>query len=420
VVNAEKRTIMRVTGQPGFIEAYEQTAIFSKISGYVDEWKVDIGDRITKDTVLAHLDVPDLIAEHEEKKAEVELDEVRIKVAEEMVNVATENWKMASAQVDEAKANLGKYAADVVRWKADYARISALAKSDSIEKPVEDESYKQLQSSIATQHAAESGIVVAEATRGARKADVAKARIDVDAARARAKVDRATERRLAATVAYATIKAPYDGIVVKRNVNVGDYARPATGDQSAANNNPQASHGSTHPLYVVARTDKVRIFLDVPEMEANGIHAGSNARVSIQAVDNLEFTAPVTRTSWSLNASSRTLRAEIDVANPGGRILPNMYAYGSVELTRVGVWTIPLQAVVQRGNQHYCYVFEDGKAVRIPVQLGIDDGNWIEVTAKRTQEKWLPLDGTERIVVGDVSQLSNGELVRTNDAPVAQ
>jgi multidrug efflux pump subunit AcrA (membrane-fusion protein) len=421
VVNVAKRTIVHVTGQPGFIEAYEQTSIYPKISGFIDAWKVDIGDPITKGMVLAHLDVPDLVAEYDEKKADVELDEVRIAVAEKFVTVALENFKKASAQVDEARANLGTNKAEVARWTVGYERIHGLAIRKAIDETVEDESRKHLQSSIASQSAAESGVVVDLANAAALKAEVAKARIDVDAARARAKVARATERRLAALVGYTTVQAPYDGIVVTRNVNTGDYAQPAAGDQSAARNNPGTSRASSNnPLYVVARTDKVRIFLDVPEMEANGIHPGSKAHVKIEAVDNMEFPTEVTRTSWALNAKSRTLRAEIDIPNPGRRILPNMYAYGSVELTRVGVWAVPLEAVFQLGNQDYCYVFEDGKAVQVPVQLGIDDGSWVEVTKKRSKVEWLPFNGTEQIVTGELSQLHNGEPVRVSASAVAQ
>jgi HlyD family secretion protein len=420
VVNVAKRTIVHVTGQPGFIEAYEQTSIYPKISGFIDYWKVDIGDSITKNMVLAHLDVPDLVAEYEEKKADVELDEVRIKVADKFVNVSLENLNKARAQVDQAKANLGTNRADVARWTVGYERIHGLAERKAIDETVEDESRKHLQSSIASQSAAESGIVVDTANAAALKADVAKARIDVDAARARAKVSRATARRLAALVGYTTVQAPYDGIVVTRNVNTGDYAQPAAGDQSAARNNPGASRASSNnPLYVVARTDKVRIFLDVPEMEANGIHPGSKAHVKIEAVDNMEFATQVTRTSWALNAKSRTLRAEIDIPNPGRRILPNMYAYGTVELSRVGVWAVPLQAVFQLGNQDYCYVLEQGKAVQLAVQVGIDDGTWVEVTKKRSKVEWLPFNGTERLIVGELSQLHNSELVRVSaSAPV--
>jgi len=415
-----KRTIFRQSGQPGYIEAYEQTSIYPKIAGFIDEWKVDIGDTITKDMVIAHLDIPDLVADYEEKKAEVEFDEVRIKVAEQLVTVAEENLKTAGAQIDEAKANLGKNKAEVERWAADYKRISALARDKAVDANVEDESRKHMQSSIASLHAAEAGITVAETTKAARKADVDKAKVDVDAARARAKVARATEKRLAAMVGYTIIRAPYNGIVVTRNVNTGDFAQPAAGDPSAQRNNPAASRVNSNPLYVVARTDKVRIFLDVPEMEANGIRPGSNAHVKIEAVDNMELSTTVTRTSWALNAKSRTLRAEIDIPNPGGKILPNMYAYGTVELTRTDVWAIPVQAAFRVGNQDYCYLFEDGKAVQLPVQLGIDDGAWVEVAKKRAGKEWAPFNGNERILVGELSQLSNGEPVRVNAAAAAQ
>lgn len=412
-VEVQKRTIVRETGQPGFIEAYEQTAIYPKVSGFVDDWQVDIGDPIKKDQLLAHLNVPDLVAEHEEKTAERELDEVRIQVAEQFVTVAEENLNTAIAQVEQAKADLGKAKADVERWRVDFARISALVKAKSIDETVQDESRKRLDTSIAALQAAQAGIVVVGATREARKADVEKARADVEAAKAQAKVSRATEKRLEALISYTTIKAPYDGVVVTRNVNTGDFIRPATGDETVSRTNSGASSANS-PIYVVARIDKVRIFLDVPEMNANGIAVGSKARVTIQAVDNLEFPAEVTRTSWALSAKSRTLRTEIDIPNPEGRIRPNMYAYGTVNLTRNDVWAIPLQAVFQRGNQDYCYTFSDAKAVLLPVRVGIDDGSWVEVSGKRVEGKWLPFDGSEQVLTGGLSQLSDGEPVRVS------
>ena len=76
VVKAKKRTIVRNTSQPGFIEAYEQTSIYPKILGFIDKWNLDIGDKISVNKPLAHLDVPDLFAEYDEKKTEVELSKV--------------------------------------------------------------------------------------------------------------------------------------------------------------------------------------------------------------------------------------------------------------------------------------------------------------------------------------------------------
>ena len=412
VIDVTKRTIVRFSEQPGFAEAYEQTSLFPKVSGFVDEWTVDIGDVITKDKILVHLDIPDLRAEYEEKKAEVEFAQVRVKVAEELAKVATENWKNAVAQVAEAKANLGRYAADVERWRADFRRIDALYKSKSIEEPVLDESRKHLDATIAAQKAADAGIVVAQTNAAARKADMSKAEVDVEAARASTRVARAKEKRLAALVSYTSIKAPYDGVVVARNVNTGDFVQPASGDQSAPRSiqEPFGSRGKA--LYVVARTDKVRIYLDVPEMEASGVRIGNKAWVTVEADNNTEFPAQVTRTSWALNAQTRTLRAEIDVPNPGGRILPNMYVYGKVEIKRSDVFAVPLEAITELGNQTSCYEYLDGKAVLLPVQRGLDDGAWVELVKKRVKGVWTPLSGSERIILGNLSQISDGEQVR--------
>ena len=412
IVHVQKRTIVRITSQPGFIEAYEQTSMYAKVSGFIDEWNVDIGDTIKKGQALAHLDIPDLVAEHDEKKAEVKLDAVRVKVAEGMVRVADENWKNAIAQVSQAKALLGKYAAAVELAKVDYDRISMLVKSKSLEREVQDESYKRLLTSIAEEKAGESAVVVAQSTQAARKADVDKAQADVEAARAKIKVARGAEQRLAALVGYSFVKAPYDGVIIARNVNTGDFVQPAAGDLSGPRSDQNTFRSRGSPLYVVARTDKVRVFIDVPEMDAADIAPGNRAWVNIKAVNNIEIPAAVTRTSWALNVNSRTLRAEVDLPNPNRAILPNMYAFGKVEINRKNIWAVPLETLVEVGNQTVCYEYKDGKALVLPVQRGIDDGAWVEVAKKRAHGEWTHFDGTERIITGDLTDISDGEPVR--------
>src|SRR6202030_405194 len=107
----------------------------------------------------------------------------------------------------------------------------------------------------------------------------------------------------------------------------------------------------------------------------------------------------VTRTSWALNSTSRTLTAQIDLSNPKGDFLPGMYAYGSVFIERPDVRALPVSTVTQVGNQTYCYLVVDGKAVRTPVQTGVSDGSWVEVTGKSVQsagssdEVWVAFDG---------------------------
>jgi hypothetical protein len=109
--------------------------------------------------------------------------------------------------------------------------------------------------------------------------------------------------------------------------------------------------------------------------------------------------------------------AQIEVANPKGDLLPGAYAYGSVFIERQNVRALPASAITQIGNRRYCYVVVDGKAVRTEVQLGVGDGTWVEVTGKYVRSSaspegsWVPFDGTEAVVDGNLSELSDGTAV---------
>lgn len=410
LTKAEPRTIERSVGQPGFVYAYEQTAIYPKISGYVQRWVVDIGDRITKDQVLLDIYVPELVVEHEEKVAEVALDEVQVQVAERTVEVAASNRKVAAAQVKEAQAQVNKYQASVERWQSEVRRLTALANEKVIDQQVLEESRKQLKADTAARDAAQATTAAAEANEMARKSELDKAQVDVRAAQARVKVAAASERRLAALVGYTRIVAPYDGVVVARNANTGDFVQPGSGDESS----PRGT-----PIYVVARTDKVRVYVDIPESDATLVEKGTRAHVRVPANNHTEIQAAVTRTSWSLHAKTRTLRAEIDLPNPDARLLPGTYSYAHVLLDRRNVRALPLAAIVEIGNQNCCYFYVDGKAVQTPVQTGLHDDKWIAVFNKKVNDDWVPFTGTEQVILGDLGELSDGQPVKiaTSKAP---
>jgi hypothetical protein len=106
--------------------------------------------------------------------------------------------------------------------------------------------------------------------------------------------------------------------------------------------------------------------------------------------------------------------AQVELPNPKGKFLPGMYAYGSVLIERTDVRALPVSAVTQIGNQTYCYLALDGKAVRTPVQTGVSDGTWVEVTRKlvrpagSSEGTWQAFDGTENVIDGDLSLVSDG------------
>jgi multidrug efflux pump subunit AcrA (membrane-fusion protein) len=118
--------------------------------------------------------------------------------------------------------------------------------------------------------------------------------------------------------------------------------------------------------------------------------------------------AAVTRTSWALNVKSRTLRAEIDLANPKGEILPGMYAYAKVFVERPRVWALPLGALERIGDKTFYWGYDNGRVVRTEVQTGVRDDKWIEVAKRRSSgpggdDHWEPIDGSEQVSLGDPS-----------------
>ncbi len=227
-----------------------------------------------------------------------------------------------------------------------------------------------------------------------------------------------------AWVGYLTLPAPYDGVIVARNANTFDFVLPTSGDPSADMNSPNLSpSGGAAPIYVVNRTDIVRIFVDIPEQDANYVQIGSKASVLVKAFRDQPIPAKVTRTSWALNVNSRTLRAEIDLPNPGSQLLPGMYAYAKVIIDRPGVRALPLASLMRVGEKTFLWMYEDGHAKRFEVQTGVmgdpprdplKDVQMIEVTNRQTattaggEGSWVPMDGTEQVILGDLSVLAEG------------
>jgi multidrug efflux pump subunit AcrA (membrane-fusion protein) len=424
VINPGLRKIVRVVGQPSFIESYERTSIYPKLVGYIEKWNVDIGDKVKKNQVLATLFVPELVEDFGTKKATVTLDEEKIKLAGKMVEVADADLKAAKARLDEAKSILGKYQAEVDRWDSEVARLKKEVQRGVVDPQILLESTNQLKSSASARDAAKATIDKAEAEVLSRDAALAKAKVDVDVARAELAVAVSDKKRIEAWVGYITLSAPYDGIIVVRNANTGDFVQPSSGDPTAMRRSPDLSPGGTlAPIYVVDRTDVVRVFVDIPEQDANYVQIGTKATVVARAYRDEPIEGSVTRTSWALNVKSRTLRAEIDLPNPGSELLPGMYAYASVIIERTGTRALPLNAITHSGDKSYCWTYDDGRATRTEIRTGVSDGDWIEVTniqvpkASQNDPRWKPINGTEKIILGDLSILADGEAVDLESGP---
>jgi multidrug efflux pump subunit AcrA (membrane-fusion protein) len=426
LIHPEVRNIVRTVGQPSFIEAYERTSIYPKLTGYIEKWNVDIGDKIKKDQVLATLFVPELVEDFSTKKATVKLDEERVELAKTLVEVADADLQAAKASLDEAKAILAKFQSEVDRWDTEVQRLKHEVQRGVVDPQILLESTNQWRSAVAARDAAKATIAKAEADVLSRTANLSKAKVDVDVAKADLAVAISDRERIRAWVGYITLPAPYDGVVVARNANTGDFVIPAAGDPTAMQRAPYLAPGSkAAPIYVVDRTDIVRIFVDIPEQDANYVQIGTKASVLARAYRDHPIEGSVTRTSWALNVTSRTLRAEIDLPNTGSQILPGMYAYAKVIIERPGVRALPVAALAHSGERTFCWMYKDGHAVRTELQTGVTGGDWIEVTnravpvsqAPTGEVTWQPITGTEQVILGDLSILADGAPVEVISEP---
>lgn len=423
LIHPEVRKIVRVVGQPSFIEAYERTSVYPKVTGYIQKWNVDIGDKVKKGDVLATLFVPELVEDYGTKNATVKLDKERIELAKKMVEVADADVQAARARLDEARAILAKYQAEVDRWDTEVKRLTREVQRGVVDPQILLESTNQWKASTAAWDAANATIKKAEAELLSDEATLAKAKVDVAVAIADLAVADSQARYAKAWVDYLTLPAPYDGVIVARNANTFDFVLPSMGDPTAMQRAPYLGPGgNAAPIYVVDRTDIVRIFVDIPEQDANYVQIGTKGSVLARAYRDQPIPGSVTRTSWALNVKSRTLRAEIDLPNPGSQLLPGMYAYANVIIERPGVRALPVSALTYSGDKTFCWMYKNGRAERTEIRTGVSDGDWMEVTnlqrprASNTNDSWAPINGTEQVILGDLSILADGAPVEVAPA----
>jgi HlyD family secretion protein len=385
-----RKTLRLESVQPGAIEAFEHTSLFAKLPAYIQKLHVDIGDRVEADQLLVELFLPELNDELRQKEAAVIQAQAEIALATAAIQAAEAAVPTAQAKISEAEAGNIRAEADCTRWQSQYTRISQLAASGSIDRKLEDETRNSQQAAEAASKEAHAKVQSAKAALVESQTGVAKAKASEAVARARRDNAAADLARVKALLQYTQICAPYAGVVTERNVNRGDFVQPA-------------SIATAKPLLAVACTDTVRIFVDVPEMESPWVEAGRTGYVSVQALPDRIVEGKVTRTSWVLGAN-RTLRTELDLPNPNGLLRPGMYATAHILLQeRPKVHVLPLSAIVREGKRAFCWVAKDGQATRIPITLGLQVGNEVEVASG--------LKGDELVVQSPPGSLQEGQSV---------
>jgi HlyD family secretion protein len=368
-----RKPLVLVTTQPARIEAYEETPLYAKVASYVDEVAVDIGDAVKKGQTLITLRIPELQNAVDQRQALLTQAKAQIAQAEAAELAARAAADTATAHVKEAEAGVGRASADHERWEAEHLRIASLAKSGSVTPKLAEETKNQLRAAESSRDEATAAVESAEAAVREAEAMIAKSEADLQAAEARAAVAEADLAEAKTMLSYRELQAPFDGVVISRGVDPGHFVQPASGV-------------GAKPLAAVASTDRMRVSLDVPEMEAAFVDVGDPVVLRVQALRGAEIKGKVARISWSLDAGNRSLRAEVDVPNDDLALRPGMYATGVIELDRrVEALTLPATAIVRNGVEAICMIIEDGVAKRFPVELGLRVGADVEIVSGLTE-----------------------------------
>lgn len=405
---AKQQSIKWTVEQPGTLLSYESTPLMAKLPGFVKKIHVDIDDPIegpsadgTKlGTLLAEVSMPEVVEESKQKEAEANQARANIELARKHLTASEAAVTSAKAMVLETKAREKTTISNFERWKSESARVDDLVSRKVIDKQTADETLNQYRSAEGAWEEAKARTTSAEALLKEAEAKRDSTTAEVNAAIAKAKATEADARRVTALLQYAEIRAPYTGVVTGRFIHTGHFLQP--------------SSNKNEPLFTIARTDKVRIAVEVPEIAAGYISKGQKAKIRIPGLGNEEVEVPIARTSWALNNDSRTLRVEFDLDNPNRKYRPGLYVYATIPIEQANTWVLPKSAVLFQDEFAYVHLHLNGKAVRYQTQVGHTTGDTIEVVRLKkagSKDPSLPWTGQEQVIITHQGPLTDGTTV---------
>ncbi len=337
---------------------FQDVDVMAKVAGYVKAIRVDIGDHVQQGQVLAVLEAPEILSDVTRAKAGVAAAQANIVTAQ------------AAVQRAEATANMAKLS---------YQRIQDVATKDKGLVPRQE-------IDVAQSRQMEAAAQLASAESSVQAAKEAKVAADQEYVRAQTMMD------------YATIRAPFAGVVTKRYASTGSMIQAGTASQTQA-----------MPVVKLAQNNLLRLILPVPVNSVAGVKNGQNVDVNVSSLGRT-LQGTVTRSADSVQMSTRTMDTEVDVQNRDGALVPGMYAEVHLHLApRPNVLSAPLDAVEGVGTSvQQAYVVRDGILHLLPIKTGMQTPNRIEIVSG--------LQRGDEVVVGRHTGLSDGEKVEAQAA----
>ena len=314
---------------PGNTQAFVDTPIYARTSGYLKRWFFDIGAHVRKGQLMATIETPEL---------------------DQQLLAAQADDKVAQANLELAKSTASRY--------------TNLLKSNSVSKQETD---------VATGDQA-----AKEATLEASQANVG---------------------RLKQLQGFENVYAPFDGVVTARNTDIGDLITGGVNSGSSAKQ-----------LFHLDSISELRVFVSIPETYSGQIHTGSTATLTLDEYPGQVFTGTVARNASAIDPSSRTLNVEVDIPNPGDKLLPGAYVNVHFDMPTAGRnLSIPSNCVIFRSQGTQVALVRNGKVVLVPIKISADRGATVEVDSGVTREDQVIVDPSDSIATGQSVKVGAGK-----------
>jgi RND family efflux transporter MFP subunit len=269
-----------------------------------------------------------------------------------------------------------------------------------IETPEVDEQLAQARSTLAT---AQANLALAQVTRDRYQSLLGKhavAQQDVDNAvgaytanKAMVDADTANVRHYEALVSFEKVYAPFDGVITARNTDIGDLI------DSGSSTAPRTD------LFDMSQTHTLRVYVNVPEEYSQAVKPGQTAAdITLAEFPDKRFPGKLVRTSEAINATTRTLLAEVDLENPAGTLFSGSYAEVHLKVpARNSTFLLPVSSLIFRGEKLQIGVVRNGATIVTDITPGHDLGEQIEVVAG--------VQANDQIIVNPPDSLVSGQKV---------
>ncbi len=218
----------------------------------------------------------------------------------------------------------------------------------------------------------------------------------LDSLRAQVQQMEVAQAQAETNLAYSYIRAPFAGYVAERNLDLGAYVSGATAGTST----------TSRGILTLHEIQTVRILIEVVEKDVPLIQVGQKADVRAEAYPERIFEGTVTRIVQALNRATRTMTVEVDLPNKDHVLKGGMFARVEVLVgSHRDAIQIPIDAVSRLEDAQYVYIVREGKAQRMPVEIGVREDNRVEITKG--------LDGSEQVIVSGKDLVHDGTAVQT-------